>query len=220
MASAEKPEILLLSLAYLEFLDEIYAPLFNRLLEVAHVKRAKSASGALRTLADTNFKAIIITDQGLTESNPETREVVAKIKAYIENGGRVILGLHFPCFMPIDKFSGFFESFGLPWKNGDYHRTTFQINPSGLLPESVELSSLPKLFSMKAVHIKNAEPQEKICIPIEGAVTQSHVFPPEYVDQAQAGAVGAKLGRCYLIYCGDVNGEKGSNQLILALCGF
>lgn len=187
---------------------------------MAHVKRAKSASAALRTLADTAFKAIIITDQGITKSNKETREVLAKVKTYIENGGLAIACLHFSSFTPMDKFDKFFKTFGLPWENGDYHRTTFEINPSGLLPESVEPSSLPKPFSIKALHVKNAEPQEKICIPIEGAVTESHVFPPMYVDQTQAGVVGAKFGRGYLVYCGDVNGEDESNQLIVALCGF
>ena len=32
--------------------------------------------------------------------------------------------------------------------------------------------------------------------------------------------MGARLGSGHLVYYGDVNGEDGSNQLMLALCGF
>ncbi|KAJ5176641.1 uncharacterized protein N7482_002518 [Penicillium canariense] len=219
MASTEKPQILLLSLSYRDFLDETYSALFNRLLKVAQIKRVKTASAALRTIAETSFKAIIITDEGLTESNQETREVLAKIKAYIENGGLTIVGLHFPNFTPMPKLGQFFETFGLPWKYGDYHRTNFQLNPSGLLPEGIEPSSMPEPYSMKVLHVKNARPQEKLFVPIEGAVTQSLVFSPRNVDQAQAAVAVARLGAGYL-YCGDVNGEDGSNRLMLALCGF
>jgi hypothetical protein len=49
-------------------------------------------------------------------------------------------------------------------------------------------------------------------------MTQSHIFPPEYVDQAQAAVVGAKVGNGYLVYVGDVNAEEGSDNIILSLC--
>ncbi len=39
-------------------------------------------------------------------------------------------------------------------------------------------------------------------------MTQSHVFPSEYVNQAQAAVVGAKLGNGYMVYLGDVNAEE------------
>ncbi|BCS00014.1 uncharacterized protein AKAW2_50355A [Aspergillus luchuensis] len=73
MASAERPRILLLSLAYRDFLDEVYSTLFTRLSEVANIKRAKTANTALQIIAEATFKAFIITDEGLTESNQENR---------------------------------------------------------------------------------------------------------------------------------------------------
>ena len=112
-------------------------------------------------MTENTFKAIIITDEGLTESNQETQKVLARVKAYIENGGLIIVSLHFPSFTPMDEFGEFFETFGLSWKNGDYHRTTFQLNPSGLLPENVKPSSFPGPFSMKVLHVKNAKPQKR-----------------------------------------------------------
>ena len=72
---------------------------------------------------------------------------------------------------------------------------------------------------MKALHVKNAGQHEKIFVPLAGGTTQSQAFPPSYVDEAQAAVVGAKIGDGYLVYCGDVNGEQGSDKVILALCG-
>lgn len=146
--------------------------------------------------------------------------MLAKIKAYIGNGGIAIVGLHFSNFTPIDKFRRFFKAFGLIWENGDYYCITFRLSPLVLLSESIDTPSLPEPYSIKVLYVKNGKGQEKIFVPIEGAVTQSLVFPLNYVNQAQAAVAGARLGWGYLIYCGDVNGEDGSNQLILALCGF
>lgn len=60
-----KPQILLLCLAYQEDLDETYRLLFSRLSEVAHVKSARNPRTALREMAENTFKAIIITDAAL-----------------------------------------------------------------------------------------------------------------------------------------------------------
>jgi hypothetical protein len=72
---------------------------------------------------------------------------------------------------------------------------------------------------MKVLHVKNARPDEKIFIPVANAMTKSNVLPPEYVDQAQAAVVGAKVGNGYLVYVGDANAEEGSDNTILSLCG-
>jgi hypothetical protein len=116
-----------------------------------------------------------------------------------------------------DKF--FNETFGLPWQHGDYHRSDFHLNPSCSLPTGVAPNSLPAPYSMKVLHVKNARPYEKIFVPVVNVMTQSHVFPPEYVDQAQAAVVGAKVGNGYLVYVRDVNAEEGSNNIILSLLG-
>ncbi|KAL4976419.1 hypothetical protein BDW66DRAFT_150980 [Aspergillus desertorum] len=190
MASTDKPRILLLCLSYRDFLEKIYSPFYNSLLKVAHVQRAKTASAAIRALASTPFKAVIIADEGLTERDTENQEVLSRLKTYIENGGLAIAGLHFPNFTPMDRFRAFFQAFGLPWETGDYHRTVFQLNPSAALPESTKPASLPGPYSMKALHVPNARLHEKIFVPVEGAVTQSLVFGPNYVDQTQAAVVG------------------------------
>lgn len=182
------------------------------------MKRAKSSNGAIRYLETNNPKAIIVTDEGLTKT--KNKAVLDMVLSYIRNGGLVIIGLHFPNFTAMDVFDRFFnESLGLPWKHGDYHRTDFQFNPSCTLPANSVKESFPLPYSMKVLHVKNARPNEKIFVPIPDSTTQSAVFAPSYVDEEQAAVVGAKLGEGFLVYVGDVNGEEGSNKVMLSLCG-
>lgn len=216
--ASEKPEILFLSLAFQSFLDETYSSLIDDLDKHACLKRAKAADGAIRYLEASNPKAIVVTDEGLTKA--KNKGMLDKVVSYLWNGGLVIIGLHFPNFTAMDVFDKFFgEAFGLPPVHGDYHRTDFQFNPSSTLPANVASASLPAPFSMKVLHVKNARPEEKIFIPVPEAMTQSHVFPPSYVDQTQSAVVGAKVGDGCVAYVGDVNGEQGSNKVILSLCG-
>jgi hypothetical protein len=219
MASVERPEILLLSLAFQSFLDDTYSSLFDSLSNRAQLKRAKSTSAAIRYLEANNPELVLVTDGSLTKK--ENRAVLEKLKSYLQNGGLVIFGLQFPSSTRMDAFDKLFnESFGLPWKSGDYHRATFQFNPSCTLPTSVKKDSFPSPYSMKALHVKDSKRHERIFVPTPGGTTQSHVFLPAPVDETQAAVVGAKVGNGFLIYAGDVNSEVASNEVILALCGF
>lgn len=217
MGSVARPEILLLSLAFQSSLNEIFASLIDSLGTSAKLKRAKTCNAALRYLEANSPKVILVTDGGMTKT--KNRAVLEKVESYVRNGGMVIFGLHFPSSIRVDVFDKFSdEAFGLPWKRGDYHRTTFEVNPDCSLPAGVMKDSLPWPYSMKVAHVKNAREHEKIFILVSGAMTQSRVFPPSYVDEAQAAIVGAKVGDGFLVYAGDVNGEEGSEKVILALC--
>jgi len=57
----------------------------------------------------------------------------------------------FPSFIPLSEFAGFFEKWGLPWKQGDYHITSFAHKPS--THQLFRHSTLPMSYSMKAVHL-------------------------------------------------------------------
>ncbi|KAL4869741.1 hypothetical protein BDV12DRAFT_167141 [Aspergillus spectabilis] len=216
MSSEDRPEILLLSLSYRDFFDQTYAPLIDGLAKGAILKRVKTASAAIRALNESNLSAIIITDEGLTKRS--NQQVLFKVVEYVRNGGYAIAGLHFPSFTRMDAFKNFFAAFGLPWENGDYHRTDFEFHRNCALPPTV-ITTIPGPYSMKALHIKNAELHEKIFVPVGGAQTQSHVFPADCVDESQAAITGAHVGDGFLVYCGDVNGESGSDQVILTLLG-
>ncbi|PQE14199.1 triacylglycerol lipase protein [Rutstroemia sp. NJR-2017a BVV2] len=217
MASVDRPEILLLSLVCQPFFDESYSALIDKLHESAKLKRVKAADAAIRYLEGNNPRVVLVTDEGLTE--PENKAVLEKLVSYVRNGGLAIVGLHFPNFTTMDAFDDFFGAFDLPWKRGDYHRTDFEFHPSCVLPAGATSSSFPAPYSMKVLHVRNARPHEKIFIPVHDAQTQSLVFTPASVDQAQAAVVGATVGNGYLAYIGDVNSQDGSDRVMASLCG-
>ncbi|EED14063.1 transcription factor Rba50, putative [Talaromyces stipitatus ATCC 10500] len=226
MSSADRPEILLLSLCDYGFLNESYASLFKQLHDSAHIERTETADAAIRYLTEKNPKAIIITDEGLTLN--ENTQVLEKVVEYVRNGGRAIIGLLFPNCAQWDDIGDLFNrAFQLPWKSANYMRETFEVNPSCTLPDSVSVSSLPKSYMAKALHIKNARPHEKILVPenefdeedYEDRPIPERGLTPAYLEQTQAMVTGAKVGDGYVAYCGDVNGEDGSDKVILALCG-
>ncbi|KAK5701357.1 hypothetical protein LTS12_028383, partial [Elasticomyces elasticus] len=243
-----KPGILFLSLGHLPFFDELYDDLITRISQTTTIKRIKNPSAA-KTYLDAlvltnptdgtnNRRAILITDQALTDRR--NKAILTKTLAYARAGGTVIAGFHFPSFSPKNDFDRFFnQGCGLPWKAGAYHRAEFEFNPSsGSASGSASASAsalagggggggdaatMPGPYSMKALHVKNVRAEERVFVPIDGAVTQSHVFPAEEVDSddGQAPVAGAKMGEQggRLYYIGDVNAEVESTQVVLALCG-
>ncbi|TVY83561.1 hypothetical protein LSUE1_G003606 [Lachnellula suecica] len=212
--SPEKPEILLLCLASQSYLDQQYDALFFHMGNGAHLKRAKTAGGAIKYLESNSPKVIIATDEGL--ALPKNKPVFDKIVPFVQNGGLLIVGLHFPTFIYLDKFGSFFGAFGLPWISSDYTRATFKFNAASKRPTELPM---PAPYYMKALHVKNARPEEKIFVPVTEAETSSSVIPAAYLEKTQAAVVGAKVGEGYVAYVGDVNGSKESNTIILSLCG-
>ncbi|KAH8810742.1 hypothetical protein F5884DRAFT_897300 [Xylogone sp. PMI_703] len=192
-----RPEIFFISLSNHTFLDEAYKSLIDKLAEKAKLKRAKSVDGTLRYLESNTPKAVMVTDEG----------------------GLVFIGLLFLTFIDVGKMNYFFtQHFALPWRRGSQERRTFQLNPVSTLPDGVAVASLPDYYSMKALRIEGAMPEEKLFIPIPGDHDEPRANSALYADSTEAGVLGARIGKGYLVYSGDVNPEVGSDQLIIALC--
>ncbi|RAL13844.1 uncharacterized protein BO97DRAFT_27794 [Aspergillus homomorphus CBS 101889] len=215
--TAPKPIILLISLAHRDFQDEMYASLFDALSASAQVKRAKTGPAAIQHLLGGNNSnnnipvpsTVIITDEGLTQRRHA--DVLRKLNEYAQSGGRVIVGLHFPSFTLMNAFDRFFgDGFGLPWTHGTYYRTVCTLNPDCVWPVPRD-AALPGPFSVKALHVKGARPEERLLVPAPGQ--------PLDAEPGQAAIACARIGSGSLVYCGDVNVEVGSVRLVLALCG-
>ncbi|KAL4900989.1 hypothetical protein BDW74DRAFT_89522 [Aspergillus multicolor] len=170
------------------------------------------------------FKAIILTDEALTEDELNYDEVFDHVKEYIRYGaGLVIAGLHFPNFVNSTRFGEFFNKMGVLWLKGEYYRLDFDMNPScdrellhGL---GLTASGLPARYGMKALGAVGANAHEKLYVPVLGGRSQSMVELGETVDPSQAAVVGVKLGKGRLFYIGDLNWEHGSQELVVRLCG-
>jgi len=117
----------------------------------------------------------------------------------------------------------------LPWTTGDYHRTTFSVNPVFKVQAAdpnasyrfdVSTAELEKEYSQKVLHVKGAPRSAAVYVTTPDSRVESRVFPPNPAhDPVQAPAVFQAYGKGYVGYLGDVNGEEGTSKAILALCG-
>jgi hypothetical protein len=79
------------------------------------------------------------------------------------------------------------------------------------------MSSLSNTYSQKAVFLSNVSSDDSLYRPSSDSRTQSLVFPAEPVNQGETPVAFTKVGDGWLGYIGDVNNEKGSQAVILAM---
>ncbi|PYH89367.1 hypothetical protein BO71DRAFT_403123 [Aspergillus ellipticus CBS 707.79] len=149
--------------------------------------------------------------------------MVAKaLSVYVLCDGRLIVGLAASERVFSGWFDEFFrEGFNVHWSRGDHCMTEYKLKDDVVLPSGVDPALVRPRFTMHAVLVKNAQPHEKIYVPVPGA--RDWRFPGDEdkpVDESQAAAVWAPMGRGFVAYCGDLHVDEYAVDLILALCGF
>lgn len=81
-------------------------------------------------------------------------------------------------------------------------------------------SALLPVYSQKAVYVKIVPSTDTWYVTTPDSVTESHVFLTEGVHiMGETLAALARIGAGKLGYVGDVNGEEGSNAVLLAMHG-
>ncbi|KAK2746486.1 hypothetical protein FQN57_003112 [Myotisia sp. PD_48] len=216
---ASRPEILLVSLHKQPNFDESYRRLLSGLCMVAHLHRAERPSTALIHLSE-NPAAVLVTDPGIA-AIPHG-EVQTKLREYVNGGGTVIFAFHFPSFTHGVGMGVFFSTvLDLPWERGDFHRTTFTLNPRAVnnLPSTRRLAPS---YSLKAFHLKNVSPDAAIYLPGPESTVESPIFLPlpcpiQHPDQTPV--AWAQVGQGWVGYIGDVNAERETTDVILSMCG-
>jgi hypothetical protein len=173
-----------------------------------------SARKALQYLADTNLKSVYVADEGINER--KNSEVLSSLIGWVNAGGIAVIGSLFPSFTTGSEFGRFFNKWGLPWRMGDYHRSTFVLNPS-IHQLSSHSANLTTSYSMKAVHLKGVNAEDILYTPSEDSRVESHVFEPSPVDLSHVPVAYTRIGGGFLGYIGDVNAEEGSTGVILAM---
>lgn len=210
----EGPFVLLLSLSNPDLLASTNEHLISALRSKVSVIQALNAQKALQYLADTNLKGVFVADEGIIKR--KNSEVFSSLIGWVNAGGVAVLGALCPSFLSGPEFDRFFNKWGLPWKRGDYHRTTFVLNP--LIHQfSSHSANLPTSYSMKAVHLKGVEAEDVLYTPSADSRVESHVFAPEPVDLSHVPAAYTRIGDGFLGYIGDVNAEEESTSVILAM---
>lgn len=225
-AKTSTPEVLVLK----EFLargeegdrlfQDIYGPLNTNIKAKYKTQKKRCGRAARAMLTERKPRVILSVDAGLLGKRKSFVDFQFELVKYVRNGGTLILACLFSGNAPPELHDALLARFELPWKYGDYHRTTFFRNPvfrDVLGPQLY--NSLEESYSMKTLHLKHVPAEARVYIPEASSRTQSAVFPAEVVDLQQCPAAFAKCGRGYVGYIGDVNNEVGSQKLLMAMLG-
>lgn len=208
-----KPQVLLLSLDLGSPFDQIYQRLLERLNTVAALIHAHEAKIALQSLVNQPPHAVLATDAGIAH-HPQ---VYAALLRYVRNGGTLILMGTFSSLIRPNDLDDLFQRAGLPWTHADYLRTTVHRNNSS---GARQLISLFSCYSQKAVFLANVTVGDAWYLPNDASRTESLVFQSEQIQIVQQTPIAfTSMGNGKLGYVGDVNGEEGSDAVVLAMCG-
>ncbi|KAI1359266.1 hypothetical protein F5Y08DRAFT_332494 [Xylaria arbuscula] len=169
-----------------------------RITAKATMDRATTQNTALEMLSQNPPpSAIFITDGGVVR----LMKVWERVIDCVRRGSTVVLAAGFSSFVNEGQFNRCFGKAGLPWKRGGYYRTDVNLRPWNV-NNRLKSQLLPD-YSQKALYIKGA--------------ARSDVW---YAGESDEVAVAfAKVGNGMLGYVGDVNGEDGSELVVLAMLG-
>ncbi|EIN04389.1 hypothetical protein PUNSTDRAFT_19788, partial [Punctularia strigosozonata HHB-11173 SS5] len=214
-----RPKFMILGILQEHFLDEGYDWMTSSIASKASVVRVEDAAEAKKLLAASAAQrpdAVLVIDGAVVE--PRYRKLRAALVTFTKQGGTVVLGANFSNGLPWgEKTAEFFAQWGLTWQSGNYHRTTVHLNPNGI--PGMDTQGLDESYSVKALNLKNVHPSLRVYFPSSSSRTESHVYEPIPVDTAQTPAAFVHVGRGYLGYIGDVNGEDPTTKLILRMLG-
>ncbi|KAI0860277.1 hypothetical protein F4860DRAFT_504132 [Xylaria cubensis] len=190
--------ILCLCLEYEGIFNDCYASLILRITEKAKMDRATTQKAALDMLTQNPPPSVIlITDAGVAN----LMKVWERVIDCLRGGSTVVLAVSFSSFVNEGQFNRCFAKIGLPWKRGGYHRTDVSLRP-GVVDDCLKRQLL-STYSQKALYVEG--------------VARSDVW---YAGEQDEVAVAfTKVGNGMLGYVGDVNGEDGSDAVVLAMLG-
>lgn len=194
-------------------------------LDASFSARPSVSSGRYWPVSDTTLRAVILADGALAQEAKYDR-LRLKVIDYANSGGTVIFGATFASFIRPDKFDSFmWESWGLLWRFGDYHRTIVYLNKdndSEMFKRFKEDPRLVASYSQRAVFLKFVLPEQKVYAPDEQSRTQSMFFMPGEVNYNWRTSVCWTKTMCqsgWLGYVGDINCESESTAIVLSMCG-
>lgn len=190
--SNSKPLIVILALDKADFYNDLHKD-FNLLLnshaKVEYATTPDEARAFFNHTAANKPAAILAADESLTVSTRLT--LVHEAAGYVRSCGTLVFMGFFASFVRPPNMELLFCKFDLPWAAGDYHRTTFALNPD---MTHFETGGMAFSYSQKALHIKNVQRSDAVYLPSDESRTESAVFPSRPVgDRTQAPAAFAPM---------------------------
>jgi len=210
---SNKPRVLQLSLDDPSAFEDVHERLLGMLKSTASLERALEPKSALQILAGQPPQVVLVADGGIADHT----DVLAKLLEYARGGGVLIFMGAFSSFVTMDDLDRILKETGLSWTRGRYFRTTVHRNDT---EQRLLHNLLPTHYSQKAIFLENVPAIDAWYLPDESSNTESYVFPNEPVQNLKQTPVAfTSIGNGKLGYVGDVNGEEGSDAVILAMCG-
>ena len=151
------------------------------------------------------------------------------LKAYIEQGGRVVLGGPGIGWVPYCDIPKLLSSIGgVSWKTEGYHRTTHTLNAAhplvAALPSpgsSPTRATLPDTYSCKAIVLKGVATGDMMYRSTEdsGVESLAMLLHGGKVGSDEVAVAATKVGEGWFAWCGDVNQEEGTTAAMKVLLG-
>ncbi|MCJ1383697.1 hypothetical protein MMC17_006811 [Xylographa soralifera] len=210
---------------------EVWSGLVTALKATAAVTFDYQPTSAALKLHSRSFTTVLVVkpDIYFAAAMPN-RHLRDQVRDFAElQGGTVLFCGTFSSMTRPTTFNLYFGSeWQLPWKFGDYHRTTMTLNPAFRVSTAenasfnfdLDAADLESAYSQKAVHVKGALRMSMLYVPTEDSELESLVWQPSPInDLTQSPTVFAACGKGHVGFLGDVNGEIGTTKTILALSG-
>ncbi|KAI2615883.1 hypothetical protein GGR54DRAFT_611409 [Hypoxylon sp. NC1633] len=207
----------MVDLGYLE--EPSFRNTIKKLSEIATVRLAKDDKEAFDLLKENPTpRAIIITDSIFME--PENAKLTRQVADYARGGGTVILILGLPGESSSIHFQSFMKECGLPWTLSCYAHDDYAVNISAMgLPGVRWMYGLPALFNSDSMFLENVASNARWYLPAAPYTwnEEEQSMPPP--PRKGTPVAFSKVGKGYLGYIGDINNEKATDAIILAMLG-
>ena len=226
------PKVLIITGDVNSIFTDVWGVLLSSLRAISDVTLSSDPVSSRQLLLTGEIcSVLVVSPQPYLSSEEPYRILRDSVRNFAERqGGTVLFCGTFSSFINVTTFNAYFgNEWKLPWRFGDYHRSTFTINPSfnsnGTNPMASSTfdpvtAGLDKSYSQKAVHVKGASENGMVYTVSSESVLESRVFAPAALsDKTQSPTVFQCYGKGHVGFLGDVNGEDGSTKAILAMCG-
>ena len=214
------------------FFIEVWEDMISALKAKAEVVLSKDPATSSQLLLNGDVSSVLVVSPQHFLSTQKPYRVLRDIVRYFaeRQGGTVLFCGTFSSFINNITFDSYFENeWKLSWKFGDYHRTTFTLNPrfdstgrgqaatSTFLPVD---AGLDNSYSQKAPNVKGVSRSIMLYVTTSESMLESLVWSASPVnDPTQSPSILQCFGRGHVGYLGDCNVEHGTTKAILGLCG-
>lgn len=213
-------------------ISEVWEELLASLKATSNVTSSADAVVSSQLLLSGDVSSVlVVSPQPFLSTEKPYRVLRDHVRTFAEQqGGTVLFCGTFSSVINRISFDSYFGTeWKLPWRFGEYHRTTFALNPhfhlncaDGTTTSTFDpmTAGLDSAYSQKAVQVKGAPKNARLYTTTSESRLESSVWSAMPMhDETQSPVVFESYGKGRVGFAGDANAETGTTKAILALCG-